>query len=226
MRPLALSFALALAILAPAGADEDSIVYLELWQPEAEATDGEPAEAPTAPSMLLAVDQPTVSAQVPGWCVGLRQATESSVLADILLRGRGYDHFATDSIPLRLEILIDDVEMRYALGTERPPGASGIDFPFFQLCPVGFGSRDEEGWALDVVHVMNHRGDSLALGLYKGILPAAERAYLASEVDYPLALPDPAGLLLMGSGREIDMLLLVAAPDATAFNALRQRIVR
>jgi hypothetical protein len=226
MRPLLLSLALLLALLAPAAAADDPTLYLELWQPAPEAAEGEPAEAPTAPTMLLAIGQPTVSAQVPGWCVGLRQATSASELAEILLRGAGYDRFATDYVPLRLEILIDDIEMRYALGTERPVGASGIDFPFFQLCPVGFGRREAEGWALDVLHVMNHRGDAIALGIYKGVLAAAERAYLAAELDYPLELPDPAGLIVTGSEREIDILLLVESSDATAFESLRKTIVR
>jgi len=200
-----------------------STLYLELWQPPSAEDENAPA---AGPQMLVAVGQPTVSAPIADWCEGLRRQGEASVLPEILLRGALYDRFATDSVPLLLEVLIDDVEMRYALGTERPPGTSGTSFPFFEVCAVGFGTYPANGWQLDVLHVTNHRGDSIALGVYKGVLAATERTYLETQLGYSVDLPDPAALLLLGSGRDIDTLLLVASPSSDAFDALRDRIVR
>lgn len=216
-----------LMLTAIAGAQQSDTLYLELWQVAVveEPTEDEPAPE-AGPAMFVVIGQPTVSAPVAPWCDGLRQQGAPSVLPDILLRGATYDRFATETVPLLLEVLIDDVEMQYALGTERPAGASGTSFPFFEVCAVGFGSRRQEEWALDVLHVMNHRGDSVALGLYKGVLPEAERSYLASQLGYPPELPDPAGLLLLGGDRDIDMLLLVESSSSAAFDELRSRIVR
>jgi hypothetical protein len=123
-------------------------------------------------------------------------------------------------------MLIDDIEMRYALGTERPRGATGLEFPFFELCAFGYGRRESAGWTLDVLHVSNHHGDEVAVGLYKGVLPPAERAYLEAQLGYPSELPDPAGLLLMGEGRDIDSLLLVESASRKAFDELRAGILR
>lgn len=198
-------------------------LYLELWQPTPTEDETVPADGPR---MFVAVGQPTVSAPIAGWCDGLRRQGEPSVLPEVLLRGAAYDRFATDTVPLMLELLIDDVEMRYLLGTERPPGIPGTSYPFFEVCAIGFGSREADGWVLDVLHLTNHRGDSLALGVYKGVLAEAERAYLESQLGYPADLPDPAGLLVLGSDHDIDTLLLVESASSAAFDALRARIVR
>ena len=226
--PALLLAALLIAPIGGAGAAAQSsetsqapeTLYLELWQPPpAEGA----ATTTTGPDMLVAIGQPTVSAPIADWCEGLRRHGESSVLPEALLRGAAYDRFATDTVPLMLEVLIDDVEMRYALGTERPPG---ISFPFFEVCAIGFGSREADGWVLDVLHLTNHRGDSMALGVYKGVLTEPERAYLEAQLGYATDLPDPAGLLLLGNDHDLDTLLLVESPSSDAFDALRARIVR
>ena len=214
-----------LALAIPAGANAQrpaETIYLELWQIEAEAA--EPSAG--VPRMLLAIGQPTITAPIASWCEQLRLHPKPSALSDALLRDAPYDRFATELVPLLLEILIDDIEMRYALGTERPRGASGLGFPFFELCPLGFGRRESRDWALDVLHLSNHRGDEIAIGLYKGALPGTERARLEVQLGYPAKLPDPAGLLLLGQDKEIDMLLLVELPARAAFDELRAQIVR
>jgi len=210
-------------IAAPSAAQPNETLFLEVWQAPLE---GEQAPDEAGPRMLLAVGSPTLSAPVAEWCGQQRLHLEPSILPRALLGDLPYDRFATDSVPLLLEILIDDVELRYALGTERPRGATGLEFPFFELCALGFGVREGVEWALDVLHVSNHRGEEVAVGLYKGTLPPSERAYLESQLGYPSELPDPAGLLLLGQGREIDSLLLIESPNRDAFDRLRSQIVR
>ena len=221
MRAAGILLALAIPLAANAQRPTETI-YLELWQPAAETAEP-PAEVPR---MLIAVGQPTMTAPIAAWCEQLRLHPSPSALPDALLRHAPYDRFATELVPLLLEILIDDIEMRYALGTERPQGASGLAFPFFELCPLGFGRRENDDWALDVLHLSNHRGDEIAVGLYKGALPETERTHLEAQLGYPAELADPAGVLLLGQGKEIDMLLLVESPASTAFDKLRRRIVR
>ena len=222
----------------PQSAQPIETLYLELWRPPVEsgepstetsepgAESTRPVEPEARPAMRLVLDRPSASAPIAEWCEGLRSQPGETLLPQALLRGADYERFATESVPLRLEVLIDDVEMRYALGTERPSGASGTSFPFFELCAVGFGSRPAEGWVLDVVHVRNHRGDSMALGLYKGVVGAAERAYLENQFGYSAELPDPAGLLLIGDASAIDTLLLVESASSADFEALRRQIIR
>lgn len=231
-RRLALTFCILTALgtgAVTAQEELESTLYLELLQ-AAEDVGAEPpgdnAPAEPAPGLRVAVGRPTASAPIAGWCELLRRQEASSVLPEVLLRGAEYDRFATDSVPLLVEILIDDVEMRYALGTERPRGATGLEFPFFELCPLGFGRREGPEWAIDVVHLANHRGDHMALGIYKGVLSAAERTYLESQLGHASTLPDPAGALLLGEGQEIEALLLAESTDNAAFDKLRHRIVR
>lgn len=214
-----------LALATPAGTHAQrstETIYLELWQQAGEAS--EPSTE--VPRMLLAIGQPTITAPIAGWCELLRLNPRSTALPDALLRGAPYDRFATELVPLLLELLVDDIEMRYALGTERPLGASGLEFPFFELCPLGFGHRETREWTLDVLHLSNHRGDQIAVGLYKGDLPETERSYLEIQLGYPAELADPAGILVLGQGNELDMLLLVESPESAAFDQLRARIVR
>ena len=174
----------------------------------------------------MALGERTVAAPIAAWCDAQRDTAPPSALPEALLRGAPYDRFATGLVPVLLEVLIDDIEMRYALGTMRPEGASGISYPFFELCAFGFGRREGEDWALDVLHLSNHRGDQLAIGLYKGVLSQAERGYLESQLGYSTELPDPAGLLLMGKGLDLDTLLLETSPSGEAFDRLRRRIFR
>ncbi|MDH3404439.1 MAG: hypothetical protein OEP45_12530 [Acidobacteriota bacterium] len=231
-------FAAAFALLAAvaggldAEAGPEKTIYLELWRPAPEASGQEegarpiPGEVAEAPALLVAVGRPTAAASIAGWCEQLRRQDPPSVLPDVLLRDGEYGRFATESVPLLVEILVDDVELRYALGTERPRGATGLEFPFFELCPLGFGRRAGPEWAVDVVHLANHRGEHVALGLYKGALPATERASLEAQFGYPSALPDPAGVVILGKGKEVEVLLLRESADAGAFDELRAAIVR
>jgi hypothetical protein len=214
------------AVAATAAAQPLATVHLELWQaPPA----GEGPDDPhvTAPRLLVAVGQPTSdAAPIARWCQERRDAGGDPVLPRALLRESPYEAFTSGAVPVRFEILVDDVELRYALGTERPLGASGLEFPFFELCPLGYGSHAQPAWAIDMLHFANHRGDEVAFGLYKGALPIGERAWLESQLGYPTALPDPAGVLLLGQGQDVEMLLLVLSIDAAAFEDLRRRIVR
>ncbi len=211
---------------ATAEGEAEPTLYLELLSPMDSPPAGEEPREKEAPSLRIAVGRPTASAPIAGWCELLRRQEASSVLPEVLLRGAEYDRFATDSVPLLVEILIDDVEYRYALGTERPRGATGLEFPFFELCPIGFGRREGPEWAIDVVHLANHRGDHVALGVYKGVLPETERAYLEKQLGHATALPDPAGALLLGQGQKVEALLLAESADGAAFDALRAKIVR
>ncbi len=211
---------------ATAEGEAEPTLYLELLAAMDSPPAGEEPREKEAPSLRIAVGRPTASAPIAGWCELLRRQEASSVLPEVLLRGAEYDRFATDSVPLLVEILIDDVEYRYALGTERPRGATGLEFPFFELCPIGFGRREGPEWAIDVVHLANHRGDNVALGVYKGVLPETERAYLEKQLGHATALPDPAGALLLGQGQKVEALLLAESADGAAFDALRAKIVR
>ncbi len=209
--------------------DLEGTIYLELLpaagDSETPSPDGPPPEE-EKPGLRVAVGRPTASAPIAGWCELLRRQEASSLLPEVLLRDSEYDRFATDSVPLLVEILIDDVEYRYALGTERPRGATGLEFPFFELCPLGFGRREGPEWAIDVVHLANHRRDHMALGIYKGVLPATERTYLENQLGHTATLPDPAGALLLGQDQKIEALLLAESVDGAAFDKLRSAIVR
>jgi hypothetical protein len=214
------------AVAAPAAGQSEETVYLELWRQPA-AADAPEMPMTAAPRMLVAVGRPSSDAvPIARWCQEQRDRGGSPVLPRALLHDAPYDLFTSGAVPVRFEILIDDVEMRYALGSERPAGATGLEFPFFELCALGYGSRSEPEWALDMLHLANHRGDEVAFGLYKGALPIGERAYLESQLGYPTALPDPAGALLLGQGQDVQTLLLVLSTDGSAFDQLRRRIVR
>lgn len=199
--------------------------YLELWQPP-QAETSEPA-TDKIPQLFAMLGPPSAATSIAGWCeLSRRQGAEPSPLTEALLHDADYETFADGSVPLRFEVLIDDVEQRYAYGTERPQGATGLDFPFYELCPLGFGRRSGPDWAVDVVHLANHRGDQIAIGLYKGTLPVGERAFLESQLGYSTALPDPAAALLVGQDQAVDFLLLSNSTDSTQFDTLRGRIVR
>ncbi len=215
---------LALALL-PGGllAEIDSILYFELWQPQ--AADDEVRELERS-QIRLAVGDASAELPIAGWCVRQRETLPAATLPLALLRDAPYDAFETSTVPLKLELLIDDVELRYALGTERPLGADGVSFPYFELCALGFGRRADPAWALEVVHLSNARGQEIVVGLYKGVLPASEREFLAATVGYDLDQPDPAGILVLGQGEEMPAMLLVDSPDGSAFGELRSRIVR
>jgi len=218
--------ALLLACAATATAEEETL-YLEVLQETmTEPTQGQAEGEREAPKLLLAVGEQATAAPIAAWCDSQRDTAPPSALPEALLRGADYDRFATGLVPLSVEILIDDVELRYAMGTLRPTGASGLEFPFFELCAFGFGRKQAEDWALDVIHLSNHRGDQLAIGLYKGVLPEVERAFLEEHLGYPLDEPDPAGVLAMGSEFNVETLLLATSPDGEAFERLRRRIIR
>jgi hypothetical protein len=217
---------LLLAIAAPGAAQPPETVYLELWQqPPAEGAPIEPE--PGVPQILVAVGPPTSdAAPIARWCQERRQRDVSTVLPRALLRGAPYDLFTSGAVPVRFELVVDDVELRDALGPERPTGASGLEFPFLELCALGYGSRGEPEWAVDMLHLANPRGHEVAFGLYKGELPVSERAYLESQLGYPVDLPDPDGILLLESGTDVQTLLLVVSADGAPFEDLRRRIVR
>ncbi len=224
----------------PMAADDDTARYFELWQPDLAAEplpddDGSPSPPPGDDALersqiRLEVAASTIAAEVADWCSEQRTTTDAT-LATALLRQAPYEPFATSRVPLAVELLIDDVELRYALGTVRPDGVDGRSFPFFELCPLGFGRRSfevdsTETGSLEVVHLSNARGQQIVIGLYDGEVAASERAFLAATLGYGLELPDPAGLLVLGQGEELPVLLLVRSPDGDAHRLLRSRIVR
>ncbi len=231
LRPIVVAVALATlaALLSPAGASEP--LYFELWQPEESASEETDPGADDGAEIersqiLLAMDQIDAESPIAEWCRQQRLHLPEETLPLALLREAPYSRFETGIVPLELELLIDDVELRYALGTNRPLGADGLSFPYFELCALGFGRRDGGDWSLDVVHLSNARGQQIVVGVYKGVLPKHERDFLAASLGYDHEQPDPAGILLLGQGEELPAMLLVRSESGEAFDALRRRIVR
>lgn len=189
-------------------------------------TDSPPGTEEARSEILVRIKRLARPEVLPRWCLESRRRVGEDKLATALLRGGGdYRPFTGSGVPLELELLIDDLEVRYVMGVPKPPGVEGNRPPFIEICPVGLGARSGEGWSHEVIQFTNRQGAQLAVGFYEGVLPTAEREALETTLGFPTSRPDPAGVLLVGDEEEGQAIILIESQDTDRHLELRSEIL-